>query len=271
MAHTRWLEFLKWALPRMGLAWPGFVRVRRQVLKRIGRRCAALHIGGPEAYRAYLKAHPREWRAMAGCCRISISRFYRDRPVFDFLGETVLPKLARHCREQTLRVWSAGCASGEEPYSVNLLWRRQLTGRFPDVSFHITATDADDHLLSRAVTASYPGGCLRELSVGWRESAFRREEGRFRLCPRYRQDIDFIRQDINQEAPVGPFYVILCRNLAFTYFDERHRKQTLGRLMNALKPGGALIIGKKEKLPENGDKLEPWNMALGVYRNPKTS
>jgi chemotaxis protein methyltransferase CheR len=96
--EIQWVEFLQWALPRLGLRWPGFRKVRRQVIRRIARRIEALQLGDLDHYRRYLEAHAEEWPRLDGCCRITISRFYRDRQVFDALAQAGLPELVRLCR-----------------------------------------------------------------------------------------------------------------------------------------------------------------------------
>ena len=126
--------FLQWALPQLQLRWAGFRKVRKQVCKRLTRRLRLLDLRGGRAYREYLLAHPGEWEVLEGYCRIALSRFYRDRGVFEFLGSTVLPALAQQARQRGGRhigVWSAGCAGGEEAYSLRLLWERRLASRWP--------------------------------------------------------------------------------------------------------------------------------------------
>ncbi len=81
------------------MRWPGFRKVRRQVCKRISRRIGALGLSGEAAYRARLESNPDEWGVLASLCRVTISRFYRDRGVFDHIGDVVLPRLARRARE----------------------------------------------------------------------------------------------------------------------------------------------------------------------------
>src|SRR5262245_61936230 len=111
--------FLQWALPRLDLRWAGFRKVRKQVCKRLKQRLRLLGLPEFTAYRDQLAANPEEWRVLDDCCRITISRFFRDRGVFETLGDRVLPEIAqRAMREQRdAQCWSAGCASGEEPRS----------------------------------------------------------------------------------------------------------------------------------------------------------
>jgi chemotaxis protein methyltransferase CheR len=111
--------FLQWALPLRNLRWPGFRKVRRQVCKRLKRRIEELGLVDFAAYRARLEADASEWGVFDECCHITISRFFRDRGVFEALRQRVLPDIATRARSerQTARIWSAGCASGEGPYT----------------------------------------------------------------------------------------------------------------------------------------------------------
>jgi chemotaxis protein methyltransferase CheR len=129
------VQFLQWALPRLGLRWPGFRKVRRQICKRLGHRLKTLHLAGLAAYRTRLDAHASEWDELDALCRISISRFYRDKGVFQYLERDVLPvvgRLAMGRGDRTLACWSLGCAAGEEPYTVAILWRLRMPLTFPN-------------------------------------------------------------------------------------------------------------------------------------------
>lgn len=252
------VAFLQWALPRLDKRWPGFRKVRGQVCKRIDRRLAELELtGGIDAYRDYLARYPDEWDVLDSFCRITISRFYRDRGVFEVLEARVLPTLVTQIRSRngdTLRVWSAGCASGEEPYTLRILWEQTLAEIHPDVRLRIVATDAQDHMLERARRACYPPGTLNHLPDAWRTAAFeqRSPDGDDEYCLRgaYRTGITFRQQDLRTTMPDGPFALILCRNLAFTYFAEPLQRNVLDGLRERLVPGGVLILGKHEQLPD---------------------
>lgn len=124
MADRDCILLLQWALPRLRLRWPGFRRVRSQACKRVSERISCLGLSGAAAYRNYLEEHADEWEVLDDCCRITISRFYRDEAVFRALEQSVLPHLAQAVRSrggQTLACWCAGCASGEEPFSLAIL------------------------------------------------------------------------------------------------------------------------------------------------------
>lgn len=247
--------------------WPGFRRVRRQVCKRIQRRILQLGLSSAIDYRAYLQQHESEWRTLDGFCCISVSRFFRDRGVFELLYARVIPELMKQCRAQgrtRIRVWSAGCASGEEPYSLALLWREHFASDNPDLEFDILATDADSELLRRATAGRYRWSSLKDLPISLREAGFESIDGQFSLKPEYRTGVRLLLEDIREVQPPGPFELILCRNVVFTYFAEPLRRELASRLAERLIPGGALVIGIHEQLPDTL-RMRPW-IGPGIYR-----
>jgi chemotaxis protein methyltransferase CheR len=251
------------------MRWPGFRKVRRQVCKRIDRRLRELGLADISAYQAYLEAHSSEWSVLDGLCRISISRFYRDRGVFDHLRDRVLPALASAALargEHQLRCWSAGCASGEEAYTLQIIWRQCLAAQFPALPFHVVATDADARLLDRAAAGCYSASSLKDLPRQWLPAAFAQKGDLFHVAAGLRAGIDFRRQDIRRQMPPGPFHLVLCRSLVFTYFEESLQEEVLRGIVRRLAPGGALAIGKQERLPPAAVGLEAQRTGTCVYR-----
>ena len=247
--ETDCMHFLQWALPRLGLRWAGFRRVRGQICKRLHRRLAALGLKDLSDYRALLEADAAEWRQLDGLSRVSVSRFYRDQGVWRCLERELLPRLAVQALargETRLRIWSAGCASGEEPYTLALMFAFGETPKSGELE--ILATDADPHLLARARQACYPGSSLRELPPTWRV-AFERSGDAFCLRPAYRTPVRFLVQDIRRDVPDGRFDLVLCRNLVFTYFEAPLQAALARRLAQVLVPGGFLLLGSHESLP----------------------
>jgi chemotaxis protein methyltransferase CheR len=263
------VALLQWALPRLELRWTGFRRVRRQVCRRIARRIAELGLPDAAAYRAHLESAPAEWAVLDSCCRVSISRFWRDRDVFEALARGVLPDLARRAAARgstLLRAWSAGCASGEEPYSLVLAWELEARGSAPGLELRVVATDADPALVERARRAVYPPGSLRELPAAWRAAAFEPAGPSLRLAARLREQVELRCEDLRERMPDGPFDLVLCRNLAFTYFDDGQQRSVLAGLLERVVAGGALVVGRRERLPEGRWPLAPWPGARGVFR-----
>ena len=253
------IRLLQATLPRLGLHWPAFRKVRGQLCKRIRRRMGELGLGSFDAYRKRLEAEPEEWRVLDGLCHVTISRFGRDHPVFDSLTRHGLPDAAQRAHEEArpVRVWSAGCASGEEAYTIRILWDLFVQQDWPHVGLDIVATDVDERILERARTACYPRSSLRELSPDIIHRAFDSTGGEYCVKPAHRHDIDFACQDLRREIPRGTFDLISCRNVAFTYFAGPLQLETLERLVSALRPSGHLVIGARETLPEHDHRLIP--------------
>ena len=263
------VRFLQEMLPRLHLRWRGFRRVRRQVCRRLQRRLTQLQLADLAAYRQHLDRHPAEWDVFDACCRITISRFFRDRHIYRLLEQDVLPQLAAQAREHArrgLRIWSAGCGSGEEPYSLSILWLHSTDPVSRQTGLDILATDADPGALRLALCACYPFSSVRDLPSDWLDAAFYPGDGEYCLHDHYRQTVRFSQHDIRSAAPDGPFDLVLCRNLAFTYFDDGLQRETARHIAAVLRPGGLLVLGAHEHLPDDLAGFVPWQAGLPLYR-----
>ncbi len=263
------VAFLQWALPQLGLQWHGYRKVRRQVCRRIAARMGELGLADAAAYRERLMADRSEWQVLAASCTIPISRFYRDSKVFDCLGASVLPALAKAAQERgagRLECWSAGCASGEEPYTLALQWHMTLAQRFRGLRLHMLGTDVDATLLERARAACYRSSSLEALPAEWREAAFERRGQLHCLRERFREGVELARQDLLGALPERQFDLVLCRNVAFTYFSEARAQLALQRLASRLRQGGALVIGIHERLPAPAGAFDSWPGCRAIFR-----
>jgi len=276
MRDAECTAFLQWALPRLGRHWPGYRKPRRLLCKRLGRRLRELGLSDLDAYRRHLLAHEDEWAALDAQCGIPISRFYRDRGVFDSLEREVLPALAAAATSRAaiasaaaehaaLDIWSAGCAGGEEPYTLAILWAVRLQERFPKLALRIVATDFDERVLERARAGVFSPSSLKELPPDLRAAGFERADGGWRVRERFRT-IEFLRQDLREAMPQGPFDLTLCRNVLFTYYAPPLRERLAARIVERLRPGGALVVGIHESLPADLRGMQPWPGVRAVYR-----
>ena len=251
------------------MRWAGLRKVRGQVCKRVRRRLSELGLPDLAAYRDYLEAHPEEWAILEGLTHITISRFNRDRGVFAALAGEVLPELAASAFDRgsgSVAIWSAGCASGEEPYTLAILWRRAVAARFPEIDIRILATDVDAAMLSRARRGCYRSANLRELPEAWRAAALVQRGDEYCLTGEIKAAVRVARHDVREPPPTGPFDLVLCRNLAFTYFDAAAQRAVATHFAVALRPGGALVLGKHEALPTEVEGFAPWRPAERIYR-----
>jgi chemotaxis protein methyltransferase CheR len=269
------VAFLQWALPRLGRRWEGYRKVRRRVCRRIWQRVDELGLASLADYRRYLEDDPREWPRLDALTDVTISRFYRDRAVFDFVRDEVLPVLVERAREAdsgTIRTWSAGCASGEEPYTLAIMWELEIAPTAGATRLQILGTDIKPTVLQRADQARYPPSSMRDLPDPWRQAAFSRADGDLVLKPQFRRDVTFAQHDIRNEPPSGPFDLILCRYQAFTYFDDAGQLDALRALSRVTQPGAVLVLGGRESIPSGEPGFRPLAQRLGVYeRSPDIS
>jgi len=254
MKDIECVQFLQWALPQMRMRWPGFRKVRRQACKRVGRRIRELQLPTESAYRSYLEAHPDEWQILDRMCQITISRFYRDRNVFTELEKSILPLLAESALaagHTTLDCWCVGGASGEEPYTLALIWEHTLQQRFPGLTIRILATDANPQILERAKRAVYPVSALKDLPPAWQKHYFvEQNEGKtYRLRSDYKEGVEYRCHDIRDGPVKGKYWLVFCRNLTFTYFAEDLQKEILQYLWDAMESTAVLVVGVHETLP----------------------
>jgi chemotaxis protein methyltransferase CheR len=191
------------------------------------------------------------WEAILAQLTIGETYFFRNQAQFDALRQHILPELlARRAMTRTLRLWSAGCATGEEPYSLAIVLD-QLLPRDDTWNISILATDINPHFLARAREALYSSWSFRQTPDELRDRYWITEQGRWRLCSDIRRMVSFAR--INLAEPGYPAItngtsaidIILCRNVTI-YFDEATTRQVAQRFYSALMPGGWLIVGHAE-------------------------
>lgn len=271
MQDSDCVRFLQWALPQMQMRWAGFRKVRKQVCQRLAHRLIELNLNDIEAYQHHLDRYPNEWHHLDALCRVVVTRFYRDQRVFAELTTRVLPQLASDAianGRRQLRAWSIGSASGEEPYTLAILWRQLLAPRFPQIRLAILGTEIDPHLLERSHAACYAYATLKNLPDELRSAAFTVDDDDYFLKEHYRSMVEFRQQDIRSDLPDDHFDLILCRNLVFTYFGEPQQRMILHRLLSRLRPGGWLVVGVHETLPVGAWGVTVRSERLGLYQRP---
>ena len=268
MNDTDCTAFLQWALPQLELRWPGFRKVRRQVCKRLKQRMRDLGLDNYSAYRGRLETDPSEWRIFDECCHITISRFFRDRGIFEVVRRQVLPDIAARAEREgrAAQVWSAGCASGEEPYTLKIIWDTEVARAYPGASVSIIASDVDKTMLTRAREGRFERTSFHELPPPLIEQAFDRRGSEYCVKPEHREGIEFLDQDLRTEMPPRIFDLILCRYVAFTYFAVPLKRKVLASVLERLRPQGYLVIGTHEQLPSNGPELAALDSAPQIFQ-----
>jgi chemotaxis protein methyltransferase CheR len=268
MSDADCTAFLQWALPKRELRWPGFRKVRRQVCKRLKWRIRDLGLDNYAAYRVRLETDATEWPVFDDCCHITISRFFRDRSLFEVLRTRVLPDIGARARRErrTAQVWSAGCASGEEAYTIRVLWDLEVARLCPGASLSVLASDVDKVMLSRAGEGCFAPGSLRELPRLLIDQAFTPSGVQYCVKPEHREGIEFFHQDLRTEMPSEAFDLVLCRNVAFTYFVAPLQQRVLKGILARLQSQGYLMIGAHERLPDELPGLIPLVGARQIFQ-----
>jgi len=240
-------EFLKEVAPSLGLHWRPFQRggIRRKVENRI----VQVGLSQFEDYLSKVKNDPAEQSHLSKILTVTISRFFRDREVFSIIETSLIPAMIKKRDEGDFKIWSIGCANGEEPYSLSMLWEEKFGKRRSPISLSILATDINERLLERAKEGKYKKSSLKEVPKEIFQKFFKIENGLYVLDPSIRESVDLRRHDIIHEEPVSGMDIILCRNLAFTYFSKETQISVLKRVSNSLKEMGHLVIGRDESLP----------------------
>jgi chemotaxis protein methyltransferase CheR len=245
-------EFLKTALPLMGLRWRRFNRT--SIRKRVIDRMQQLNLQTWSDYKNHLLENEEERHLLTSMLTVTISRFWRNSSLFDRLEKMWLPALLEAVApEETVQIWSAGCASGEEPYSLLILWQESFanSGR----RLRLLASDSDSHCLKRARQARYPASSFREMPLQLRQKYFTNEKGTFSLRHNLSQNIEWFEHNLIWEPPPMNNNLIFCRNLVYTYFTDSIQEEISRRFHQALVVGGFLIVGRKDRLPHGTEGL----------------
>lgn len=239
------------------------------IRRRLAARMRAVGCATIEEYADHLLTDKSETDALIKALTINFSRFFRNPPTFRMLRDEILPSLFSGCilaGRDTLNIWSAGCAGGEEPYTLAIILRDSFAHELSRVGVSIVATDVDPGVLSTAARASYGPESLEETPPSVRERHFTCLDGRFQLDAAIRDMVSFRRGDLLMPAPREEFDLVLCRNVLI-YFDRSHQDAVLGNLAQSLRREGVLVLGKTETLlPEARRRFHAVCPVERIYR-----
>jgi len=261
-------EFLQKTCPLLDLEWRKYRR--RSARHRIDARIKDLGLKDYASFFERLEADPAEAAGLADLMRVTISRFFRDRLCWDQLKQTVFPQLiAEKYGDKTTHVWCAGCCGGEEPFSVALLWLEYLQPLFVGHTIDILATDIDKTSQERARKGIYSNSSLREVPAEILHRWFSRKNGLWQVDGRARELVRFEEANLMTDAPPSGMDLVLCRYLAFTYYRGKRRLMATKCLWDSLRPGGALMIGRKENLASSTNNFfQQWPDVSCIYKKP---
>jgi len=241
-------DFLKETAPLFGLQWRPFQR--RGVKRKIERRIVEVGLSHFDEYLLKVQKDPEEQSHLSKTLTVTISRFFRDREVFDLLENSIIPTIIKNKKEKDeFKIWSIGCANGEEPYSLSMLWKERFEKRWSPIHLSILATDINEVLLKRAKEGKYKRSSLKEVPEEILRRFFKIENGLYVLDRSSLGSVEFKKHDIIHGEPFSGVDIVFCRNLAFTYFSKESQMDVLKKISRSLIEEGYLVIGKDESLP----------------------
>lgn len=238
------------------------------ILRRVGRRMAVTHNTSIRDYSEFLVTHPDEVHELVKAFLINVTGFFRDPEAYDVLKQKVIPDLVNRAKEngRTLRFWSAGCATGEEAYSLVLLLADYLGSDFPEWKVKIFATDLAADAINFARRGIYPENVLDDLPIEYKQRYFEHFDNGYRISKALRQVVIFGHQDITHGVPFPRMDLVSCRNLLI-YLRPELQQVVLDLFAYSLQPShGFLFLGKAETARPSKANFELIDKKWKIYR-----
>jgi two-component system, chemotaxis family, CheB/CheR fusion protein len=256
------LEFLK---SSRSFDFTGYKR--STLMRRVQKRMQALEVETFDAYRDYLELNPDEYAALFNTILINVTSFFRDAEAWTVLGEQFIPALLeRKGNAEPIRVWSAGCATGQETYTLVMMLAEALGAEPFRERVKVYATDWDDEALAQARQATYTAEQTEDLPAGFRDRYFEPAgSGRFAFRGDLRRQVIFGRHDLVQDAPISHLDLLVCRNVLM-YFNAEVQARILARFHFALAPEGVMFLGKAEMMRSHGNLFAPAHLPARIFR-----
>src|SRR5882762_7322875 len=243
---------------------------RSSLMRRIQKRLQAVNIGSYEDYQTYLEAHPEEFGLLFNTILINVTSFFRDPEAWEFLSSQIVPRIIASGRaEAAIRVWSTGCASGEEAYTLAIILAEQLGFEQFRRRVKIYASDVDEDALMQARHAIYTASQVQDIPSEFLSRYFERVDDRYLFHKDVRRSIIFGRHDLVQDAPISRVNLLVCRN-TLMYFTRDAQAKVLNRFHFALRDGGFLFMGRAELLLTHGELFTPVELKWRVFTKTLT-
>lgn len=255
---------LRYMRDSRGFDFTGYKRT--SLMRRVRRRMDQAGYPTFEEYLDFLQASSDEFTALFNTILINVTSFFRDAEAWDYVGAEVIPRLlAERGPDDPIRVWSAGCASGQEAYTLAMLLAEALGADEFRQRVKIYATDVDEDALSEGRTASYDAKAVESVPPEMLGRYFEQVNGRYVFRKDLRRAVIFGRNDLVTDAPISRVDLLVCRN-ALMYLNAETQRNVLGRLHFALTPQGTLFLGHAEMLLSHGDRFTPLSLKHRIFR-----
>jgi two-component system CheB/CheR fusion protein len=243
---------------------------RATVLRRIERRMQVTAQPNLRAYYHYLQSNPEETKALLGDMLIGVTNFFRDREAFEALERDVVPQLVSAAvsaqpEKEEIRVWSAGCSTGEEAYSVAMLLNDQLQLDNSAASMQVFATDIDERAICIGRAGLYPQAIVTDVPPTRLRHYFIKEDDHYRIRKELREKVLFAKHSLLSDPPFSQIDLIVCRNLLI-YLDREVQREILQMFHFALRPGGFLFLGSSESADACHELFAPVDKRNRIFR-----
>lgn len=234
--------------------------------RRIERRMSQHNIVDMEVYARYLKEHPPEVHLLFKELLINVTNFFRDAEAFVALKQEILPLLFKDKPEEyVFRVWVAGCATGEEAYSIAILLREFMDEAHRNFKTQIYSTDLDDEAIALARSGHYPPNIEQDITPERLRRFFTKEEGGYRVKKEIREMVVFAVQNVIKDPPFTRLDLLSCRNLMI-YLEPELQIRLIPAFHYALKPGGVLFLSPSESIGNHTDLFASLNRKWKFYQ-----
>lgn len=255
---------LRYLRDSRGFDFTGYKRT--SLMRRVRHRMDHAGYTGYEEYLDVLQASSDEFVALFNTILINVTAFFRDPDAWEFVSKDIIPRmLAERGPDDPIRVWSAGCASGQEAYTLAILLTEAMGAEGFRQRVKIYATDIDEEALTEARTASYDGKAVESVPPDLLTRYFEQVNGRYLFQKDLRRAVIFGRNDLVKDAPISRVDLLVCRN-TLMYLNAETQRNVLGRLHFALAPQGTLFLGHAEMLLSHGDRFTPLNLKNRIFR-----
>jgi two-component system CheB/CheR fusion protein len=255
---------LRYMRDSRGFDFTGYKRT--SLMRRVRHRMDQAGYGTFEEYLDVLQASSDEFAALFNTILINVTAFFRDPPAWDYLREEVVPSiLAERGPGDPIRVWSAGCASGQEAYTLAMILAEALGPDEFRQRVKIYATDVDEEALAEARAAAYDAKAVESVPAELLDRYFEPVNGRYVFRKDLRRAVIFGRNDLVKDAPISRVDLLVCRN-TLMYLNAETQRNVLSRLHFALAPQGTLFLGHAEMLLSHTDRFTPLNLKYRIFR-----
>ena len=245
--------------------------------KKIDSRISALGCAGTREYHRHLTRHPKELRLLLNTLTVNVSSFFRTPLTFEYLDHKILGAVIADKQKDRsgLRIWSAGCAMGEEAYSLAIQIREHLEKQHIEMDVRIFGTDIDSAILEQAVIGRFQFDQIKNVRHERVQRYFRKEGKEYRLDEEIKKMVDFSfydmmdpRTHVPPESVFGDFDLVLCRNVLI-YFSRENQKKICEKLYRSIAPKGYLILGQSETIHgQYTDRLIREIPCCQIFRKP---